>query len=105
MKYITLWKDRRSSPSKVKYESYLAVILQIGFIDMVFTFASVLTAIGLFDIIGVMVTAIVIAILVIMLAAGPITRSRKKHPWVGCLAKTLNNLSSIDLARSSTRRH
>lgn len=68
------------SHSKVKYESYLAVILQIRCIDMVFSFASVLTAIGLFDIIGVMVTAIVIAILVMMLAAGPITRSRKKHP-------------------------
>ena len=93
------------SPYKVKYESYLAVILQIGFIDRVFYVDSVLTAIRLVDIIGVMVTAIVIAILVMMLAAGPISRSREKHPWVGGLAKTLNNLSSIDLVRSSIRRH
>ena len=72
--------------SKAKYESYLAVILQIGFIDMVFSVDSVLTAIGLVDIIGVMVTAIVIAILVMMLAAGPISRFVDKNPPVKMLA-------------------
>lgn len=40
---------------------------------MVYSVDLVLTAIGLVDIIGVMVSAIAIAILVMMLAAGPIS--------------------------------
>ncbi|MHB1260725.1 MAG: TerC family protein [Thermoplasmatota archaeon] len=66
--------------------SFAAVIVQVLLLDIVFSIDSVITAVGLTDIIPVMVAAVVIAVAVMMFAAGPIGNFVSKHPTVKMLA-------------------
>jgi predicted tellurium resistance membrane protein TerC len=66
--------------------SFLAVITQIGIIDIVFSLDSVITAVGIAEDVIVMVIAIVLAIGVMMFAAGAIGRFVDRHPTVKMLA-------------------
>lgn len=63
-----------------------AVILQIAVIDIVFSLDSVITAVGMVDELSIMVIAIVIAVGVMMFAAGPIGRFVDDHPTIKMLA-------------------
>lgn len=65
---------------------YWSVIAQIAIIDMVFSIDSVITAIGMAKHVGVMATAIVIAVLVMMWFAGAISRFVDEHPTMKMLA-------------------
>ena len=53
--------------------SFVGIVLQIGIIDIIFSLDSIITAVGLADQVPVMVAAIVLAALVMMAAAGPIS--------------------------------
>ena len=66
--------------------SYLGVIVQIGILDIVFSLDSVITAVGLAEHVPVMVAAIIVAVLVMMLAAGPVSAFVDRHPTVKMLA-------------------
>lgn len=63
-----------------------AVIVQIGLLDIVFSLDSVITAIGMVQEVTVMAVAIIIAVLVMMAAAGPINRFIDQHPTIKILA-------------------
>ncbi|MDX2352117.1 MULTISPECIES: TerC family protein [Pseudomonadaceae] len=65
---------------------FVGIILQIAVIDIVFSLDSVITAVGLVDNVQVMVAAIVIAVGVMMLAAGTISDFIEKHPTLKILA-------------------
>ena len=65
---------------------FAAVIVQIGIIDIVFSLDSVITAVGMVDQVPIMVLAIVIAVGVMMFAAGPIGNFVDRHPTVKMLA-------------------
>ncbi len=69
-----------------KYGSFAAVIVQIMLLDIVFSLDSVITAVGMVDNIWVMVTAVVVAIGVVMFFATPISDFVHKHPTVKMLA-------------------
>ena len=62
------------------------VLIQIAIIDIVFSLDSVITAVGMVDEVGVMITAIVIAVLVMMFAAKPIGDFVDRHPTIKMLA-------------------
>jgi predicted tellurium resistance membrane protein TerC len=66
--------------------SFAAVIAQIAVIDIVFSLDSVITAVGMVNELGVMVTAIVLAVLVMMFAARPIGEFVDRHPTIKMLA-------------------
>lgn len=70
----------------VKKAAFMSVILQIAVIDIIFSLDSVITAVGLVSNVPVMVAAIVIAVLVMMLAAGTISDFIEKHPSLKILA-------------------
>ncbi len=63
-----------------------SVIFQIIVLDIVFSFDSILTAIGLSEQLAVMIVAIIIAMVVMMLFAGRISKFIKKHPTLEVLA-------------------
>lgn len=63
-----------------------AVIFQIVLVDAVFSFDSILTAVGLVDNVAVMIIAVVISIIIMMLFAGPVTRVINEHPTLQMLA-------------------
>ncbi|MGK0673839.1 MAG: TerC family protein [Halothiobacillaceae bacterium] len=66
--------------------TFFATLIQIALIDIVFSFDSVITAVGLVDHIPVMVAAIVVAVVVMMFAAGPISDFVDRHPSIKMLA-------------------
>ena len=66
--------------------SFASVLLQILLLDIVFSLDSVITAVGMAQDIGVMITAVVIAVLFMMASAGAISSFIHKHPTVKMLA-------------------
>ena len=63
-----------------------AVIIQIILVDAVFSFDSILTAVGLVDNVMVMIIAVIISIIIMMLFAGLVTRIINRHPTLQMLA-------------------
>lgn len=61
------------------------VIIQIALINIVFSFDSILTAVGLTDSLFIMITAVVVSILIMMAFAGPVGRFVNKHPTIQML--------------------
>ena len=68
--------------------SLSAVIVQIILVDAVFSFDSILTAVGLVDEVALMIIAVIISIGIMMLFAGPVTRLINAQPTLQMLALT-----------------
>jgi predicted tellurium resistance membrane protein TerC len=66
--------------------TFAAALMQIVILDVVFSLDSVITAVGMTDNLPVMIAAIVIAILVMMFASGPVSAFVHRHPTVKMLA-------------------
>lgn len=77
--------------------TFTSVIVQIAIIDMVFSLDSVITAVGLVKEIPVMVTAIVISVSVMMIAAKPIGEFVDDHPTIKILALSFLILVGVTL--------
>ena len=77
--------------------TFTSVIVQIAIIDMVFSLDSVITAVGLVKEIPVMVTAIVISVAVMMIAAKPIGEFVDDHPTIKILALSFLILVGVTL--------
>ena len=65
---------------------FSAVILQIILVDAVFSFDSILTAIGLIDNVVIMIIAVIISMIIMMIFASPISNFINKHPTLQILA-------------------
>jgi predicted tellurium resistance membrane protein TerC len=83
--------------SVARAASFGAVIAQIAIIDIVFSLDSVITAVGLVDELAIMAIAIILAVGVMMLAAGPISRFVDDHPTIKMLALSFLTLIGIAL--------
>jgi predicted tellurium resistance membrane protein TerC len=79
------------------HRDFLLVLIQIAIIDIVFSLDSVITAIGIVDIVPVMVLAIVIAVGVMMFAAKPIGEFIERHPTMKMLALSFLILVGVTL--------
>ncbi len=77
--------------------TFTSVIIQIALIDIVFSLDSVITAVGLVKEIPVMVTAIVISVAVMMVAARPIGDFVDNHPTIKILALSFLILVGVTL--------
>lgn len=66
--------------------SFAGAIVQIVLLDLVFSLDSVITAVGMAEHVEVMVAAVVIAILVMLVAAEPVSAFVNRHPTVKMLA-------------------
>ncbi|MDH5380250.1 MAG: TerC family protein [Cyclobacteriaceae bacterium] len=69
-----------------KAVSMLAVIGQIIVLDIIFSFDSILTAVGLTDHLALMIIAVVISMIIMMLYSGKISAFIHKHPTLEILA-------------------
>jgi len=74
-----------------------AVIAQIAVIDIVFSLDSVITAVGMVDELSIMVVAIIIAVGVMLFAAGPIGAFVDRHPTIKMLALSFLILVGVAL--------
>jgi predicted tellurium resistance membrane protein TerC len=77
--------------------SFLSIIVQIGIIDIVFSLDSVITAVGMAEDVAVMIIAVVIAVGVMMFAAGAIGRFVDNHPTIKMLALSFLVLIGVAL--------
>ena len=66
--------------------SFASVIAQVMVLDIVFSLDSVITAVGMANDLTVMVTAVVLAVGVMLFAAEPISEFTEKHPTIKVLA-------------------
>ena len=74
-----------------------AVITQIMLLDIVFSLDSVITAVGMAEDLSVMIAAVVIAVGVMMFAAGPVSAFVERHPTVKVLALSFLLLIGVSL--------
>jgi predicted tellurium resistance membrane protein TerC len=88
-----------------KVASFGAVIAQIMVLDVIFSLDSVITAIGMADQLAVMIAAVVIAVLVMMVAAGSISRFVESHPTVKMLALSFLLLVGMSLVADGFGQH
>ena len=65
---------------------FVAVVVQIAFLDIIFSLDSVITAVGMAEHVWIMVTAIVIAMAIMLVAAGPVAGFVERHPTIKMLA-------------------
>lgn len=77
--------------------SFMSVIVQIMALDMVFSLDSVITAVGMVDELWVMVTAVVLAVVVMILSAETISAFVHRHPTVKMLALSFLLLIGLSL--------
>jgi predicted tellurium resistance membrane protein TerC len=66
--------------------TFAGILAQIAVIDLVFSLDSIITAVGMVDELPVMIAAVVAAVALMMVAAGPIGRFVSRHPTVKTLA-------------------
>jgi len=77
--------------------SFGAVLAQIALIDIVFSLDSVITAVGMVDELWVMIVAVVVSVLIMMVAAGPISAFVHRHPTIKILALSFLLLIGLSL--------
>ena len=73
------------------------VLIQIVLLDIVFSLDSVLTAVGMANEVAVMIAAVVIAVVVMLVASGPLARFVHDHPTVKMLALAFLLLIGVTL--------
>ena len=66
--------------------SFMAVVTQIAIIDIIFSLDSVITAVGMADQLWVMVVAVIAAVIMMLVAADPLSNFIAAHPTVKMLA-------------------
>ena len=110
-----LWKSTREIHDKLEGEegrqnvkagaTFGGVIVQIALLDIVFSLDSVITAVGMVRQVGVMIAAIVLAVLVMLVAAGPISNFVHRHPTLKMLALSFLLLIGVTLIADGLGQH
>jgi predicted tellurium resistance membrane protein TerC len=97
MEIHTAMEGAEESPQHRALASLPAVLVQIAILDIVFSLDSVITAVGLVQLVPVMIIAIVLSVLVMMLAARPINDFIDAHPTIKMLALSFLVLVGVAL--------
>ncbi|MGH9236671.1 MAG: TerC family protein [Vicinamibacterales bacterium] len=85
--------------------SFGAVILQILLLDIVFSLDSVITAVGMVEDVSVMILAVIVAVGVMLVSAGPISEFVERHPTVKMLALSFLLLIGVSLIGEGLDQH
>ena len=92
--------ERRGSRS-----AFVSTLIQIILLDIVFSLDSVITAVGMANRLSVMVTAMVLAMLVMLWAAGPVSSFVERRPSVKILALAFLLLIGVMLVAEGMGSH
>jgi predicted tellurium resistance membrane protein TerC len=90
---------------KGKGVTFRGVITQIAILDIIFSLDSVITAVGMAESLWVMVTAVVLAVIVMMIFAGTISGFVERHPTVKMLALSFLLLIGVMLVAEGVGTH
>ena len=84
--YHKMEGEEGNQTKKIKASTFAQVIVQILIMDMVFSIDSIITAIGMVKEVWIMYVAIVVTVLIMLVAAEPISNFVNKHPAFKMLA-------------------
>jgi predicted tellurium resistance membrane protein TerC len=85
--------------------AFLRVIFEITIIDIVFSLDSIITAIGMAQELAIMISAVVIACVVMYAASGPVARFVAEHPTTKMLALAFLVLIGVALVADGFKFH
>ncbi len=94
--------DQDVNPSA---KGFLGVLVQIAILDIVFSLDSIITAVGMVDEVWIMVTAIILAVIVMMIFAEPVSRFVSVNPTLKMLALSFLILIGVMLVAESVGAH
>ena len=79
-------EGKEEGRSSGKAVSLTGVVIQIGLLDIIFSLDSVITAVGMARHLGVMIAAVIIALIFMLIFAGRISEFVHRHPTLKMLA-------------------
>lgn len=85
--------------------NFSSVIIQILLLDIVFSLDSVITAVGMASHIGVMISAVIISVIIMLFAAESISKFVNNHPTVKMLALSFLVLIGVTLLAEGLDQH
>ena len=90
--------DHENNPN-IKRPSFVSIIVQILILDIVFSLDSVITAVGMVEpeMVIVMILSVIIAVIIMLFAADPISNFVQKHPTVKMLALSFLVMIGVSL--------
>lgn len=97
--------EDESGENSIKVNSFWGTILQIIILDIVFSFDSILTAVGLVREVSIMITAVVISLGIMLVAAGPISDFINARPTMKMLALSFLLLIGFMLVAEGFEQH
>src|SRR5260221_4328642 len=110
-----LWKSTREIHQLLEGEkgeasaaagaTFYGVILQVMIIDIVFSFDSIITAVGMVDRVEVMIAAVIASVLLMIAFAGGIGRFVSAHPTVKMLALAFLFVIGVVLIADGVEHH
>ena len=84
--YHKMEGEHEDHESKAKKGNFRKIIVQILLLDLVFSIDSIITAVGLVNEIWVMYVAVIVTVIIMLIASGPISNFVNKHPSFKILA-------------------
>ena len=96
--------DEGQAGAKVR-AAFWSVIIQIMLLDIVFSLDSVITAVGMVDELAIMIAAVVIAAVVMVFSATPLSNFVERHPTVKMLALSFLLLIGFTLIVEGLHQH
>jgi predicted tellurium resistance membrane protein TerC len=98
--------DHKKEEIVAKAKNTLAsVVGQIILLDIVFSLDSVVTAVGMAQKVGVMIAAIIVAVIIMLIASGQISSYIHRHPSVKMLALNFLLLVGVTLVAEGVHFH
>ena len=94
--------DNEAGPVRTSFGN---VIVQIVLLDIVFSLDSVITAVGMANDFSVMAAAVVIAVIIMLVASGPVSDFVNRHPTVKMLALSFLLLIGMTLVADGVGFH
>jgi predicted tellurium resistance membrane protein TerC len=79
--------------------------VQILILDLVFSLDSVITAVGMTNHLGIMIAAVVIAVIIMMISSGMISNFVHRHPTIKMLALSFLLLIGVTLIAEGLDQH
>ena len=110
-----IWKSVHEVHNKLEGEeagvtnrlsaTFASVVTQIILLDIVFSLDSVITAVGMARQLGVMIAAVVIAVIVMLIFVNPISAFVDRHPTIKMLALSFLILIGVVLVAEGVHHH
>jgi predicted tellurium resistance membrane protein TerC len=96
---------REGANDAPRASAFLWVIVQIIVIDIIFSFDSIITAIGMAQDLEIMIAAVIIACVIMYVSSGPVARFVAEHPTTKMLALAFLVLIGVALVADGFQFH